>query len=90
LEGVIRSLEIYSVAYDGSGIALEYQTTVVIDLTLRKQTGEIIWKEQGLSETQWYRAASSPIISESNKVAAIQQIGSFMAGRIRNRLFYEF
>ena len=90
LEGIIKSLDIYSVAYDRSGIALEYQTTVVIDLTLRKQTGEIIWKEQGLSETQWYRAASSPIISESNKVAAIQQIGSFMAGRIRNRLFYEF
>jgi hypothetical protein len=90
LEGVIKSLDIYSVAYDRSGIALEYQTTVVIDLTLKKSTGEIIWKEQGLSETQWYRAASSPIISESNKAAAIQQVGSLMAGRIRNRLFYDF
>jgi hypothetical protein len=90
LEGVIRSLDIYSVAYDRSGIALEYQTTVVIDLTLRKQTGEILWIEQGLSETQWYRSALSPIISESNKVAAVQQIGSLMAGRIRNRLFYNF
>jgi outer membrane lipopolysaccharide assembly protein LptE/RlpB len=90
LEGVIRSLDIYSVAYDRSGVALEYQTTVVIDLTLRKQTGEIVWKEQGLSETQWYRSALSPVISESNKVAAIQHIGSSMAGRVRNRLFYDF
>jgi outer membrane lipopolysaccharide assembly protein LptE/RlpB len=90
LEGVIKSLDIYSVAYDRSGIATEYQTTVVIDLTLKKQTGEILWKEQGLSETRWYRASLSPIISESNKVAAIQQIGRFMAERIRNRFFDSF
>jgi outer membrane lipopolysaccharide assembly protein LptE/RlpB len=90
LEGVIKSLNIYSVAYDKSGIAIEYQTTVVVDLTLRNRNGQILWKEQDLSETRWYRTTSSVLASESSKAAAIQQIGTFMAERIRNRFFYEF
>jgi outer membrane lipopolysaccharide assembly protein LptE/RlpB len=90
LEGVIKSLRIYSVSYNQSGIALEYQTTVVIDLTLKKTTGEVIWKEENLTETQYYRTSLSVLTSESNRATAIQQIGSFMAGRIRNRFFYDF
>jgi outer membrane lipopolysaccharide assembly protein LptE/RlpB len=90
LEGVIKSLRIYSVSYDESGIALEYQTTVVIDLTLKKRTGEVLWREENLSETRYYRTSLSVLTSESNRATAIQQIGSFMAGRIRNRFFYDF
>jgi outer membrane lipopolysaccharide assembly protein LptE/RlpB len=90
LEGVIKSLRIYSVSYDESGIALEYQTTVVIDLTLKKTTGEVLWREENLSETRYYRTSLSVLTSESNRATAIQQIGSFMAGRIRNRFFYDF
>jgi outer membrane lipopolysaccharide assembly protein LptE/RlpB len=90
LDGVIKSFDIYSVAYDKSGIALEYQTTVVIDLTLKKQSGEILWQEQNFSETRWYRTSTSTLVSESNRDAAIREIGRFMAERIRNRLFSNF
>ncbi len=90
LEGVIKSFTIYSAAYNRSGIATEYQTTVIIDLTLKKQTGEVLWKEQDFSETRWYRTSLSVLITESNKAAAIQEIGRFMAERIRNRFFYNF
>jgi outer membrane lipopolysaccharide assembly protein LptE/RlpB len=90
LEGVIKSLNISSVAYDKSGIAIEYQTNVVVDLTLKNRTGEILWKEQDFSETRWYRTSSNILASESSKAAAIQQIGTFMAERIRNRFFYDF
>jgi outer membrane lipopolysaccharide assembly protein LptE/RlpB len=90
LEGVIKDFQIYSVSYDRSGIALEYQTTVVIDLTLKRQSGEILWKEQNFSETRWYRTSTSVLVSESNKAAAIQEIGRFMAERIRNRFFSNF
>jgi outer membrane lipopolysaccharide assembly protein LptE/RlpB len=90
LEGVIKSFSIYSAAYNQSGVAAEYQTTIVIDLILTKQNGEILWKEQDLSETRWYRTSSSVLITESNKAAAIQDIGRFMAERIRNRFFYKF
>ena len=90
LEGVIKYFRIYSVSYDQSGLATEYQTAVVIDLTLKKRTGEILWKENNLSETRWYKASSNPLISESNKDAAIREAGRFMAERVRNRIFYNF
>jgi len=90
LEGVIKDLRIYSVAYNQSGLATEYQTTVVIDLVLKKKNGETIWVERDVSETRWYRASSAVLISESSKAAAIEQIGKYVAERIRNRFFYNF
>lgn len=90
LEGIIKSFHISSVSYDRSGIALEYQTTLVIDLTLRKKTGEILWMEKDLSDSRVYRTSSNILVSESNKAAAIQLLGRFMAERIRNRFFYNF
>lgn len=90
LEGVIRSLRTHSVSYDRSGIVLEYQTTVVIDLKLKKTNGEVLWQEENISETRWYRTSSRVLTSEANRAAAIQQIGGFMAGQVRNRFFYDF
>jgi len=90
LEGVIKSFEIYSVSYDRSGFAQEYQTNVVMDLTLKKQTGEILWREKDLMERRWFRASSNVLVNETNKAAAIQEAGRFMAERIRNRFFYNF
>ena len=90
LEGVIKSFNIYSVSYDQSGLVLEYQTTVVMDVTLKKGTGETLWIDKDLSETQWYRASSNILTSEAGKATAIQQIGRFVAARVRNRFFYNF
>jgi outer membrane lipopolysaccharide assembly protein LptE/RlpB len=90
LEGVIKSFGIDSVSYDRSGFAMEYQTNVVMDLTLKKRTGEILWREKDLIERRWYRASSNVLASETNKAAAIQEAGRFMAERIRNRFFYNF
>lgn len=90
LEGVIKSFNLSSVTYDRSGLALEYQTTVVIDLTLKKRSGETLWVERNLSETRWYRTSSNILTSEANKVVAVQQMGRFVAERIRNRFFYNF
>jgi outer membrane lipopolysaccharide assembly protein LptE/RlpB len=90
LEGVIKSFNIYSVSYDQSGFVLEYQTTVVMDLTLKKRDGEILWKENNLSETRWYRASSGVLTNETNKANAIQQTGRILAEKVRNRFFYNF
>jgi outer membrane lipopolysaccharide assembly protein LptE/RlpB len=90
LEGVINSFKIHSVSFDRAGLALEYQVTVVIDLTMKKRTGETLWTEKTLSETRWFRASSNVLINEANRAAAIQQIGKFVAERMRNRVFYDF
>jgi len=90
LEGIIKSFTIFSVSYDKSGYALEYQTIAVIDITLKKKSGEILWKEKDLLERAWYRTNPSVIATEDNKVNAIQQIASSLAERIRTRFFYNF
>ena len=90
LEGTIKSFNFQSVSYDRSGLVLEYQTTVVVDVTLKKKDGEILWKNDNLSETSWYRTSSNVLTNEANKDAALREAGRLMAEQIRNRFFYNF
>jgi hypothetical protein len=90
LEGAIKAFYIFSVSYDKSGLALEYEIRVVLDLSLKKRTGEVLWAENNFSETRWFRASSDVLTNEANKAAALQQIGRFSAERIRNRFFHNF
>ena len=90
LEGIIKSFYIFSVSYDKSGFALEYQTMVIMDIALKKRNGEILWKEKDLMERAWYRTNPSVIANEDNKVNAIQQVAKSLAERILNRFFYNF
>jgi len=91
LEGVITGFRIFSVSYDQSGFVLEYQTTVVLDVTLRDRTEKILWAQKGFTETQWFRSSStSVLVNEARKQAAIQAIGRLVAERLRNRFFYDF
>lgn len=90
LEGIIKSFELSSVSYDRSGFVTEYQTTIVMDIKLKKRTGEILWSEENLSETRWYRTSSNILTSETNKAIAIEQTAKYLAERIRNRFFYNF
>jgi len=90
LEGIITDFKIYSVTYDRSGRALEYQTSVVLDLTLKDRAGKVLWEEKNFSETQWFRASPDILTSEANKAAAIQKIGRLIAERLRNRFFQNF
>jgi hypothetical protein len=90
LEGFIKSFILAAVSFDRSGFVLEYQTTVVIDLTLKGRNGETLWKVENLSQTTWYRASSSGLDNESRKAVAIQEVGRFAAETVRNRFFYNF
>jgi outer membrane lipopolysaccharide assembly protein LptE/RlpB len=90
LEGSIKSFNVFSVSYDASGLAKEYQTTVAMDVILKKPNGDVLWEEKNLTETRWYRTSPSILITEGNKQVALQQAGQFMAERIRNRFFYNF
>jgi outer membrane lipopolysaccharide assembly protein LptE/RlpB len=90
LEGIIKYFSFYSVSYDSSGFVLEYQTNVVLDLTLKDRAGKVLWEEKGFSENRWFRASSSVLTNEANKQAAIQETGRFVAERLRSRFFYNF
>jgi outer membrane lipopolysaccharide assembly protein LptE/RlpB len=90
LEGVIKSFYVYSVSYDKSGYALEYQTVVTMDITLKRKNGEILWQDKDVLEREWYQTNPSVIATEDNRVNAIQQTASSIAERVRNRFYYNF
>ena len=90
LEGIVLYYNLWSVAFDKSGLVAEYQINVLLDLTLKNRTGDIIWQEKGLNETWWFRASSDILVNEANKAAALQQIGRLAAERIKARFYYNF
>jgi outer membrane lipopolysaccharide assembly protein LptE/RlpB len=90
LEGSIKNFRIRSVSYDESGLAQEYQVAITVDLTLTKSSGEIVWKENDLTEIRWYRASFGGVINEASKNSAVQELGKFMAERVKSRFFYNF
>jgi outer membrane lipopolysaccharide assembly protein LptE/RlpB len=90
LEGSIKSFYLISTSYDKAGFATEYQTVVVMDITLKRRNGEILWSEKDLLERAWYRTSPSAIANEDNKQNAIQKVAESLAERIRNRFFYNF
>jgi hypothetical protein len=63
---------------------------VTVDLTLTKPSGEILWKEDNLTEARWYRASFGGVVNEASKNSAVQEIGKFMAERVKSRFFYNF
>ena len=89
-EGIIKYFSIYSVSYDRSGFVIEYQTNVILDLTLKDRTGKVLWEEKGFSETRWFRASSSGVTNEAAKQVAIQETGKLAAERLRSRFFFNF
>jgi len=90
LEGVVKYFRIYSVSYNPSGFVQEYQTDVILDVTLKDREGKVLWQEKDFTEHAWFRASSSGLINEANKQVAIQEAGKLIAGRIKYRFFYNF
>ncbi len=90
LEGVIKNFRIRSVSYNVSGLVQEYQVAITMDLTLTKSSGEIVWKLNDLTEIRWYRASFGGAINEASKNSAVQELGKFMAERVKGRFFYNF
>jgi len=90
LEAMVKYFRIYSVAFDASGFVQEYQTDVILDITLKDREGKVLWQEKDFTETSWFRASSSGLLNEANKQAAIQEAGKLIAGRIKYRFFYNF
>jgi outer membrane lipopolysaccharide assembly protein LptE/RlpB len=105
LEGAITSIIFRSVSYDDKGVAREYRTHVTVDLTFRRREGEIIWRENNLTETRWFRTIGSgkdttntgameqgaqAELNDSSRFTAIAETAALVAERVRNRVFYNF
>ncbi len=90
LEAMVKYFRIYSVSFDASGFVQEYQTDVILDISLKDREGKVLWQEKDFTEHSWFRASSSGLLNEANKQAAIQEAGKLIAGRVKYRFFYNF
>ncbi len=91
MEGKVISFSISSVAYDPTGVVSQYRARVALDVLLkRNRTGEILWSERGITESNVYRVSSDVLLTEAEKERAIEKIAGELARRIRRRLFEGF
>ena len=76
---------------------MEYQTNVIVDLTLKRKDGEVLWRLTNLSEARWHRASFGEVVSstggifnEASKDNAVQETGKFMPSRSKVDFFIIF
>lgn len=68
LSGTIRRFDTYPVSFDANDEALQYEATLVLDLTLRRQKdGQVLWEVRGLREVEEYSASANVVITSSSQ-----------------------
>lgn len=68
ISGTIRRFETFPVSFDANDQALQYQATLLIDLTLRRQRdGQVLWQVHGLREVEEYSVAANVVITSSSQ-----------------------
>lgn len=68
LAGRLRGVELRAVSFDQSDLALQYEVTLVADLSLRRnRDGVILWEVEGLRQTQEYSASSTVVVTSSSQ-----------------------
>ena len=88
MQGTVILYRTSSVAYDPSGIVLQYRTWISLDVVVRRgKRGTILWSERGLTESEVYRVSSEVLLTEADKDRAIERISAELARRIRRSLF---
>ena len=88
MQGTVTSYTTSSVAYDPSGVVLEYRAWISLDVAVRRgKKGAILWSKRGLTESDVYRVSSEILLTEADKDRAIEKISTELARRIRRMLF---
>jgi len=84
LTGTIRDIRVRPVAFDANDQAVQYQLTVILDLTLtRHSDGQVLWHVRDLSELDEYSVSSNVVVTSS---ATFQQ-STLNASDVQNPQF---
>ncbi len=68
LSGTIRDVRVHPVAFDENDQALEFAIDVTLDMTLtRKEDGLVLWRVNGLKESDEYSANSRVVVTSSSE-----------------------
>ncbi len=91
LRGQVAGFSVDTVAFDPQGLALEYRATLTLGLTLTDPAGaRIFWADPAVTGTDTYRAASDPLVTESNRREAVRRIAADIGRSVRDRILAGF
>jgi len=91
LSGVVDSMSIGTIAYQGIQSSLERRVVITVDLELKARDGRVLWSKKGISENEEYGViASDKHITETNRREAIKILSKRLSEKIYSRLTDRF
>lgn len=83
VEGTVREIREDVFAYGEDEFALEYRTTISVDIRVVEITrGQLLWKEDGLTDAASYFTGPDFQFAESNRRLAFEEVCRQLARRI--------
>lgn len=81
LHGAIRDVSVQPVAFDANDQAVQYEISIVLDLTLtRQRDGRVLWHVRRLQERDEYSANARVVVTSSSQF----QQGTLDAANVQN------
>jgi len=90
MRGVIRSVELRSVATRNRDNAGERSVTLTLDVQLVEPAGKVVWSATGLSDSEAYVVGTDKILTEQRQRATLGLVATRIAERIYNRFTDNF
>ncbi|MFQ5697734.1 MAG: LPS assembly lipoprotein LptE [Myxococcota bacterium] len=86
LSGRIREVQARASAFSSAGLALEYELSVGLDVSLSRVGGDLVWRHRDLRLLERYSASADPQAQASNREQALRRMAAGLAGRIQDEL----
>jgi hypothetical protein len=89
LTGVIKYMDIETVARKEKYISLERKVEIGVDLRLKDSGGKILWSADNMAVAKKYLATQNKLETEQNRRVAIKEISKIIAQQVYQRLAWE-
>jgi hypothetical protein len=90
IDGVIKSVRSDNIARQGQSTSLTRRVRITVDIKLTDRSGNVLWSENNLTESEAYDVTADKQATEKRKQDAIKQASKRLAENIFNRLTEDF
>lgn len=90
MRGIIRSVEVSSVASRGKDAAGERNVKLTLDVRLVDPGGKVAWSANGLSDAEAYVVSNDAILNGEKQQATVGIVATRIAEKIYNRFTDDF
>ena len=90
LKGVLTGISTRTISRVGTEVANQREVIITCSLRLTKQTGEVIWAANGISDREAYDVTENKLETDRNENLAIARLSERMSERIFSGLTDDF